>query len=166
MSIHNHSFFSQHTTKSKITHKKYISLSLSPPNQIPAQIQINHTQFLSNESLQKSSMDKEVIRRSSPMKKRQRSDSEEAYVTAKELEIKNPMPQLNVPPSYTTKGTNGDRIVIVMVGLPARGKTYMVGLKKSLKRRFFNLTNFFSPNTGESYHSISLLLSWCNSQSV
>ena len=73
-------------------------------------------------------MDKEVVRRSSPMKKqkRQRSDSEEAYVTAKELEIKNPMPQLNAPPSYTTKGTNGDRIVIVMVGLPARGKTYMV----------------------------------------
>ena len=33
--------------------KKYLSLSLSPPNQIPAQIQINHTQFLSNKSLHK-----------------------------------------------------------------------------------------------------------------
>ena len=64
--------------------------------------------------------------------KRQRSDSEEAYVTAKELDIKNPMPQIHVPPSYTTKGTNGDRIVIVMVGLPARGKTYMVNIKRSI----------------------------------
>jgi len=37
----------------------------------------------------------------------------------------NPMPQEHAPPSYTTKGTNGDRLVVVMVGLPARGKTYM-----------------------------------------
>ena len=31
----------------------------------------------------------------------------------------------NCPPADSEAGTNGDRIVIVMVGLPARGKTYI-----------------------------------------
>ena len=83
-------------------------------------------------------MNEKTKKRLSPMKKRPRSDSEEAYVSREELDIKNPMPQLNVPPSYTTKGTNGDRIVIVMVGLPARGKTYMV----RAKTLFFSISEF------------------------
>ena len=84
-------------------------------------------------------MNEKTKKRLSPMKKRPRSDSEEAYVSREELDIKNPMPQLNVPPSYTTKGTNGDRIVIVMVGLPARGKTYMV---RAASLFFFSISEF------------------------
>ena len=37
----------------------------------------------------------------------------------------NPKPQGAAAPSTPAAGTNGDRLVIVMVGLPARGKTYI-----------------------------------------
>ena len=37
----------------------------------------------------------------------------------------NPVPQGEKAPDTTQQGTNGDKLVCVMVGLPARGKTYM-----------------------------------------
>lgn len=37
----------------------------------------------------------------------------------------NPTPQVQAAPMATLAGTNGDRLVLVMVGLPARGKTYI-----------------------------------------
>eukprot|EP00937_MAST-01D_sp_MAST-1D-sp2_P000118 g118.t1 len=37
----------------------------------------------------------------------------------------NPKPQPACAPATPSAGTNGDRVVIVMVGLPARGKTYI-----------------------------------------
>jgi len=37
----------------------------------------------------------------------------------------NPTPQVEAAPHATLAGTNGDRLVLVMVGLPARGKTYI-----------------------------------------
>jgi len=37
----------------------------------------------------------------------------------------NPTPQELPPPSTALAGTQGDRLVLVMVGLPARGKTYI-----------------------------------------
>jgi len=37
----------------------------------------------------------------------------------------NPLPQMFLPPQDTNHGTQGDKLVIAMVGLPARGKTYI-----------------------------------------
>jgi predicted kinase len=37
----------------------------------------------------------------------------------------NPMPQETCPPADAESGTYGDRVVVVMVGLPARGKTFI-----------------------------------------
>lgn len=37
----------------------------------------------------------------------------------------NPAPQQSSAPSTTEAGTNGDKLVVVMVGLPGRGKTYI-----------------------------------------
>ena len=39
--------------------------------------------------------------------------------------IDNPKPQQSQAPSPANSGTNGDKLVVVMVGLPARGKTYV-----------------------------------------
>ena len=38
----------------------------------------------------------------------------------------NPTPQLVPPPTHAVAGTIGEKHVLVMVGLPARGKTHMV----------------------------------------
>ena len=48
----------------------------------------------------------------------------------------NPQPQQSSAPNPTSSGTNGDKMVIVMVGLPARGKTY-VARKLAHYFRFF-----------------------------
>lgn len=39
--------------------------------------------------------------------------------------ISNPTPQTSSAPHTAMAGTHGDRLVLVMVGLPARGKTYI-----------------------------------------
>lgn len=51
-------------------------------------------------------------------------------------QIANPTPQETAPPTTTLSGTNGDRLVLVMVGLPARGKTYIA-------RRLCQFLSFF-----------------------
>eukprot|EP00293_Proteomonas_sulcata_P000117 CAMPEP_0184321836 /NCGR_PEP_ID=MMETSP1049-20130417/121336_1 /TAXON_ID=77928 /ORGANISM="Proteomonas sulcata, Strain CCMP704" /LENGTH=127 /DNA_ID=CAMNT_0026642795 /DNA_START=123 /DNA_END=503 /DNA_ORIENTATION=+ len=37
----------------------------------------------------------------------------------------NPQPQQTLPPGDADHGTQGDKLVVAMVGLPARGKTYI-----------------------------------------
>jgi signal recognition particle GTPase len=49
--------------------------------------------------------------------------------------LNNPLPQIHAPDS-SKLGTNGDRIVIVMVGLPGRGKTF-------IGRKIAHYVNFF-----------------------
>lgn len=49
----------------------------------------------------------------------------------------NPQPQIAQAPNPTQSGTNGDKLVIVMVGLPARGKTY-IARKIAHYFRFFH----------------------------
>jgi predicted kinase len=49
----------------------------------------------------------------------------------------NPQPQIAQAPNPTESGTNGDKLVIVMVGLPARGKTY-IARKIAHYFRFFH----------------------------
>ena len=49
----------------------------------------------------------------------------------------NTRPQRNAAPADAEAGTNGDNIVIVMVGLPARGKTF-IGRRVVRYPRFFH----------------------------
>ncbi len=48
----------------------------------------------------------------------------------------NPQPHKSSAPNPTSSGTNGDKMVVVMVGLPARGKTY-IARKLAHYFRFF-----------------------------
>lgn len=48
----------------------------------------------------------------------------------------NPMPQQSHAPQQCEAGTNGDKLVVVMVGLPGRGKTYIA-------RKLARYMNFF-----------------------
>lgn len=88
---------------------------------------------------------------------------------AKRKSLYNPNPQLRSAPQDATQGTAGDRLVLVMVGLPARGKTYIANRVARYLRFFhgapakvFNVGNyrrqisgakcsaaFFDPNNKE-----------------
>jgi len=61
----------------------------------------------------------------------------------------NPKPQELLPPNEAEHGTQGDKLVIAMVGLPARGKTYMANKVKRYLNFFhgapcevFNVGNY------------------------
>ncbi len=61
----------------------------------------------------------------------------------------NPLPQLESAPQDAAQGTNGDRYVLAMVGLPARGKTYLANrIARYLKffrgapSKVFNVGNY------------------------
>ena len=61
----------------------------------------------------------------------------------------NPKPQEMLPPGYADQGTQGDKLVIALVGLPARGKTYIANKVKRYLNFFhgapcevFNVGNY------------------------
>ena len=63
--------------------------------------------------------------------------------------VHNPKPQELLPPNEAEHGTQGDKLVIAMVGLPARGKTYMANKVKRYLNFFhgapcevFNVGNY------------------------
>ena len=73
-----------------------------------------------------------------PALKRRRVDSIESDQDKYALnESGNPHPQKESAPGDPEAGTNGDRICLVMVGLPARGKTYSAN-KISHYLKFFH----------------------------
>jgi len=43
-----------------------------------------------------------------------------------DFDVDNPKPQEVAPPQHATGGTNGDKVVIVMVGMPGTGKLNLV----------------------------------------
>ena len=53
-------------------------------------------------------------------------------------EAYNPVPQGEKAPDTAEQGTNGDKIVLVMVGLPARGKTYIARKVARYLEFFYN----------------------------
>ena len=73
-----------------------------------------------------------------PALKRRRVDSIESDQDRYQLDASgNPHPQKQSAPGDPEAGTNGDRICLVMVGLPARGKTYIAN-KISHYLKFFH----------------------------
>jgi len=65
-----------------------------------------------------------------------------------DFDVDNPKPQEVAPPQHATGGTNGDKVVIVMVGMPGTGKTY-IARKISRYLSFFQDANTRVFNVGE-----------------
>ena len=83
-------------------------------------------------------------------------------LTAVQEQAENPTPQLLLPPPDAIAGTRGDKFAIVMVGLPARGKTFIARrLSQYLKFfhgalcKVFNVGNYrrekFGPSCSADY---------------
>ena len=73
----------------------------------------------------------------SPQLKRSKPSSNSVQIQTQASAEENPQPQISQAPNPTQSGTNGDKLVIVMVGLPARGKTY-IARKIAHYFRFFH----------------------------
>jgi hypothetical protein len=65
------------------------------------------------------------------------SSSSSVHIQPQATSSENPQPQIAQAPNPTESGTNGDKLVVVMVGLPARGKTY-IARKIAHYFRFFH----------------------------
>ena len=74
-----------------------------------------------------------------------RKSSSHVQISDLASDEQNPQPQISQAPTPTQSGTNGDKLVIVMVGLPARGKTFIA-------RKIAHYFTFFHGAPAEVYN--------------